>query len=121
MVAGLVFLAACFWGCGPRETPMDGVWNVDFGKSREGVLMLERGNVHAFCYGDVKIGTYSVEEEVVKMHVRFNPNAAEMQLIGAIEKQPDAGLILRLSWPRQGASLPFKPYTGDCSEVVRRH
>jgi hypothetical protein len=81
-------------------------------------MKLERGSVYAFCYADTKIGTYSVEEDVVKMHVRFNPNAEVVQLIGTIEKQPDGGVILRLSWPRRGASLPFKPYTGDCSEVV---
>ena len=117
IVAGLLLLAAFFRGCGSHETSMDGVWSVDFGESDEGVLRLESGNVHALCYGDTKIGTYSMKQDAVTMKVRFNPGAAEVVFQGTIEKQTDAGLILRLEFP-QGASLPFTPYAGDCSEIV---
>lgn len=87
---------------------------MDFGDSGKGAMKLERGGVHAFCYGETKIGTYSVEDNAVKMLVRFNPGANEVDLSGTIVSHDDTGFVLRL---RSGVSLPFESYTGDCSEV----
>ena len=77
-------------------------------------MKLERGKVYAFCYGNTKIGTYSVEDNAVEMLVRFNPGENEINLSGTIVSHDDTGFVLRL---RSGISLPFVSYTEDCSEV----
>ena len=112
---GLIVFALSLWGCGSGETSIDGIWNVDFGNSGKGAMKLAGGRVHAFCYGDVTLGTYSVKDDAVEMFVRFNPGEEETNLSGTIVSRDDAHFVLQLA--RSGVSLPFESYTGDCSEV----
>lgn len=49
--------------------------------------------------------------------VKFSPDAGQMDLTGTIADRYGAGFQLELSWPTRGRALPFKQYTGDCSEV----
>ena len=115
---GLVVLSLSFWGCGPGKTSIDGIWNVDFGDFGKGALKLKNGAVYAFCYGDGKIGTYSVKGDVVEMLVRFDPGADEVRLSGTIVNRDDTSFVLQLA--RSGVRLPFESYTGDCGEVIGR-
>lgn len=112
---GFIVVALSLWACGSGETPIDGIWNVDFGKSGSGAMKLAGGRVHAFCYGDVTLGRYSVKDDAVEMFVRFNPGEDEVNLSGTIVSRDYERFVVQLV--RSGVSLTFELYTGDCSEV----
>ena len=100
-------------GCGADGT-LDGVWEVDFGSSR-GALRFERGRVYAHCYGDHRVGDYSLDDDALRMRLRLG-DGPPLDLSGRLRRHGQIGFSLYPQQPR-GARLHFVPYTGDCSEV----
>lgn len=111
LAAAALGLAAA--ACGADAT-LDGVWEVDFGSTR-GALRLERGRVYAHCYGDHRVGDYSLDGDAVSLHLRLG-DGPPLELSGRLRWHGRVGLSLYPEQPR-GVRLHFVPYTGDCSEV----
>ena len=119
-LAGLALgLAAC--GGVPEQDALEGQWLVDFGTSK-GVLAMKRGHVHAACYpGSPAIGTYSLIGDELTLLLDFTSSGRPQDFSGRIvpeTDQPTGPFHLKLTADFEGESLPFAPYTGDCSEFA---
>ena len=130
LLASFLLIAELLLGGCDRPSPsetsgyIDGIWNTKFFGKLEVVLKLERGDVYAYCHGDVfspvQLGTYSLHGNSIDMHLRFDADN-ELDLSGLILSHGETGFLVRVSQPHLGASLIFEQYAGDCSEVRGIH